>query len=58
MQEITKGIDHVEDSMRLVDKCKTGYCPPSDILKDEDPLGKQKSHSAKHGKGGTYMAQW
>ena len=52
MQEITKGIDHVQDSVKLVEKCKTGFCPPSEILKDEDPLAKQKTHAVKHGKGG------
>ena len=52
MQEITKGIDHVQDSVKLVEKCKTGFCPPSEILKDEDPLAKQKTQAVKHGKGG------
>ena len=58
MQEITKGIDHVQDSVRLVEKYKTGYCPPSDILKDEDPFAKQKTVAVKHGKGGKNENKW
>ena len=34
MQEITKAIDHVQDSVNLVEKYKTGYRPPSELLKD------------------------
>ena len=36
MQEITKGIDHAQDSLFLVEKYKTGYRPPDDIQNDDE----------------------
>lgn len=47
MQNVTKEIEPVKDSALLVERMKTGLCPPADIKWNEDPFKKMASPSPK-----------